>query len=119
MIDHKVTNVTVRTPTKDSSCPFKLNSVFQVRAKVIWQTGEISWANAKGLQLQDPQVLIDYAKACNLQQHPDFSWTQPHIDNEIAHKKALILAAKSHQGPQFKFGVQLPKNSKHASALDN
>ena len=80
---------------------------------------EISWANPKAPQLQVPQVLIDSAKACKLQQHPDFAWTKSHIDNEIAYKKAFILAAKSHQVPQFNFGVQLPKNSKHANALDN
>ena len=68
--------------------------------------------------MQHPQVLIDCAKACSLQQHPDFTWTKPHIGNETAHKKAFILAAKNHQGPQFKFGVQLPENSKHANALD-
>ena len=79
---------------------------------------EVSWDNAEALQLQDPQVLFDCSKACSLQQHPDFAWPQPHIDKETAHEKALILAAKSHQDPQFKFGVQLPKNSKHANALD-
>ena len=79
---------------------------------------EVSWADAKALQLQDPQVPIDCAKACNLETHPDFAWTKPHIDNAIAVEKACILAVKSHQGLQFKSGAQLPVNSAHARRLD-
>ena len=46
VIDHKVTNVTVGTPSDDAKCPFNLKTVCQVGSKVIQKTEEVSWTNA-------------------------------------------------------------------------
>ena len=65
-----------------------------------------------------PYVLVAYACLHQLQKHPDFAWTKQYklTDNEI--NQSRLLAAKSHQGPLFKFGVQVPQNKSHADHLD-
>ena len=115
VIDHKITHTVVKEYTSDHSSTPKIKRERQLRAKVVWQSGEVSWANAKALQLQDPQILIDYAHANNLGTHPDFTWTHNYPSTPIQSK---LQAAKSHQGPNFKFGVQVPKNAAHARNLD-
>ena len=61
---------------------------------------------------------MDYAHIHNLQQHPDFQWTQQYKQTPEEVNQSRLLAAKSHQGPVFKFGVQVPKNAAHATHLD-
>ena len=118
VVDHKITHVIIRQQPSDPSSLPKLKKERQVRAKVIWKSGEVSWVNAKALKLQDPQVLVTYALQRDLGNHPDFSWIQYYTTSSPTPLDHKLQAAKSHQGPNFKFGVQVPKNAAHARSLD-
>ena len=51
----------------------------------------------------------------SLSNHPDFAWTAAYT----SHYEFLSnLARKSPQGPKYKFGIEVPKNSTHAMRLD-
>src|SRR5210317_1585719 len=72
------------------------------------------------LMLRDTKplyLLVVYAANNNLYQHPDFTWTQDYKEDESDHHNR-VLATKHHQGPVFKFGIQVPKNAAHARKLD-
>src|SRR5210317_1940373 len=117
VLDHRVTKVLVRKMEPNAKPTIKLMKSKQVRVKVLWKTGEISWVNANALRLQNPYLLVAYADDNGLSQHPDFTWTQSYKDND--HQNSThIMVTKHNQGPVFKFGIQVPKNAAHAKKLD-
>ena len=63
VIDHRVSTTTVRTIDKSSKEPeIKLSKQRQVRVKTVWRSGEISWTSVNALKLQNPWILVNYAK---------------------------------------------------------
>ena len=73
------------------------------------------------LKEQNPWVVISYVSRRKLTHHPDFKWVQKYFDNKnvVAFLSiSRVLATKSHHGPRFKFGVQIPMNSSHALHLN-
>ena len=73
------------------------------------------------LKEQNLWVVANYAIQNDVLNHPDFHWVNHFIKNQyvvahVAQVKAKV--EKSHQGPKFKFGLQVPFNSHHALNLD-
>ena len=92
-----------------------------VRVKTCWRNGEVSWTSVDALKEQNPWVLAKYAAQQGLSKHPDFAWTTQYLEdsNIIANETHMqAMAAKSHHGQKFKFGVQIPMNTSHAIHLD-
>src|SRR5210317_1227262 len=59
VLDHKVTNVLVKKVETDPKPTIKWNKKRQVRVKVLWKNGEISWINAHALKHQNPHLIVD------------------------------------------------------------
>jgi len=92
-----------------------------VRVQTCWKNGEVSWVAANALKEQHPWVLVNYVTRNSLQNHPHFQWTKDYVKNKhvaVNLAKVKAMAAKTHQGPHFKFGVQIPMNASHALHLD-
>src|SRR5210317_1038509 len=117
VLDHKVTKVLVKKVETHPQPTIKLNKQRQVRVKVLWKNGEISWINAHALRHQNPYLLVTYAAENNLSQHPDFTWTQDYQEDDLNHHNR-VLETRHNQGPVFKFSIQVPKNAAHAKKPD-
>ena len=90
-----------------------------LRVKTVWQNGEVSWVNASALREQHPWTIVNYALQHNLQDHPRFQWTQAYASSQpTLDQYSRVMATQSQQGPQYKFGVQIPRNASHAFHLD-
>src|SRR5210317_1685914 len=61
VLDHRVTKVLVRKVEPNPKPTIKLIKIRQVRVKVLWENGEISWINPNALRLQNPYLLVAYA----------------------------------------------------------
>ena len=61
VIDRRLNTVNVHTPPSSPGSPPLVHKQRQLRAKVVWRTGEVSWVNEKALQLQHPHVLVQCA----------------------------------------------------------
>ena len=117
VLDHKVTKVLVKMVEVHTEPTIKMNKQRQVRVKVLWKNGEISWINAHALRHQNLYLLVAYAEDSNLSQHSDFTWTQDYKEYDFDHH-SRVLATKHHQGPVIKVSIQVPKNAAHARKLD-
>src|SRR5210317_1598864 len=106
VLDHKVTKVLVKKVEAHPQTTIKLRKQRQVRVKVLWKNGEISWINAHALRHQNLYLLVAYAEDSNLSQHSDFTWTQDYKEYDFDHH-SRVLATKHHQGPVVKFGIQV------------
>src|SRR5210317_149573 len=58
VLDHRVTKVLVRKMEPNPKPTIKLIKSIQVRVKVLWKNGEISWINANTPRLQNPYHLV-------------------------------------------------------------
>jgi len=119
---HKVSYTPRKTIHETNQGPkIKLTRHRHVRVQTCWRSGEVSWVSMDTLKEQNLWVIVNYASRNDLHKHPDFLWTtdfkklQPHVKT-LYH--SLQHAAKGHQGMRFKFGVQVPTNTRHAIYLD-
>ena len=68
--------------------------------------------------LQHPDMVADCAVTKKLTSKPAFEW----VDDCMATQsdiKANIIAMNSHAAKKFKFGVEIPNNTKHGLILDH
>ena len=125
ILDHRLAfntrrQIKVKTPT--SPPDIKIVKDKHLRLRTHWQDGIISWVEGDALKEQNPWVVANYAIQRELLNHPDFHWVNHFIKNKYvaAHvDEVKAMVAKTHQGPKFKFGVQVPVNSTHTLKLDN
>ena len=97
----------------------KLHRNSQLRVKVLWKDGTISWCAGDALQLQNPFLFIPYVIKKGLQNHIDFKWTKEYIKENSIYKNIFrAYKAKSQKMPTYKFGIQIPNNPQHAYKLD-
>ena len=85
------------------------------------ENGEVTWFAADSLRAQNPWIFVSYVQNKKLQKYPDFAWVQP-LTQPTEAIENLIQVYNAYKGnsnaPKFKFGVQVPKNAKHAFHLD-
>jgi hypothetical protein len=89
-----------------------------VKVKAIWTNGEESWIRLDALRIQDPYPLITYAVKKKITTQPNWEWTKDYLrDNERMASMVRAFKATVH-GDKFMFGVEIPKNVRHAVELD-
>ena len=68
--------------------------------------------------MQDPYPLLSYAVKQRLTRHSDWSWTKDYLrDND--RMASMVKSYKATiNGVKFMFGVEIPRNTKHALELD-
>ena len=55
-----------------------------MRVQTVWKTGEISWVQMDALKEQNPFALFNCVEANQLHNHPDFKWSKPMKDKQLA-----------------------------------
>jgi hypothetical protein len=89
-----------------------------VKVKALWGDGEETWVRSDALRLQDPSPLIEYAVKRRLTKHPLWEWAEEYLkDDDRMASMVQALKAKVN-GVQYMFGVEIPRNAKHALEMD-
>jgi hypothetical protein len=87
------------------------------KLKVRWTDSSTAWIPLKDLKESNPVECADYAKARNLIHDPAFSWWVPHT---LRKRDVIVSAVKARiRKVTHKYGVKLPRSSKHALELDD
>jgi hypothetical protein len=85
--------------------------------KVQWLGGEKSWVKMDDLRTHDPFLVLRYGLRGKLLEKPGWEWAQLYLnsDTEITN---MIRAYKLSVETAYKFGVQVPRNTKESIKLD-
>ena len=91
-----------------------------MEVEVLWDTGERSWEALNLMKADDPVTISQYVEKKGLIDKPYWKWANRYLKNK---KKFLRLSrqvflSKQKTGPVYKFGVQVPRNTKEALLLD-
>jgi hypothetical protein len=87
--------------------------------KVLWDNGDTSWENMLMIKKEDPIVLAVYAKENNLSHEQGWRWARKITDNPKRYARMLkAMKSQAKRGAKYKFGIEVPKNAKHAKKLD-
>ena len=84
--------------------------------KVRWNDNSTTWVPMGLLKNAEPLMLAEYAKTMKIDKEPAFLWWVPHT----LRKKSRFLSkvkALLHKN-NLKFGIEVPRNIKHALLLD-
>ena len=98
----------------------KKNGKTFIEVKVLWDINEESWEELNKMKADDPVTVSKYAEAKGLMDKPYWKWTRRYLKNK---KKFLrlcrqVFLARKRTGPIYKFGVQVPRNTKEALLFD-
>jgi hypothetical protein len=106
------------TETKHKVRNFNEHDV-HVKVKALWVDGEETWVRLDVLRLQDPcRPLIEYAIKRRLTKQPLWKWAMDYLkDDERVASMVHAMKAKVN-GVQYMFGVEIPKNVKHALEME-
>ena len=99
----------------------KSNGIRVPLAKVNWLCEDMpTWIRLDALRLQAPFLVIEYAsRRKEVREAPNFSWTKEKLESqETVANMARAFSAMIRSSPKFKFGVEVPRNIKHAIELD-
>ena len=92
----------------------------QLLLKVQWLNGEKSLMPADTVRLHDPWAVCVYGFSNNLTTKPGWEWVDTYLeqDETLAQMVNTYKVSKRDDGAKFKFGVEVPRNPKHALELD-
>ena len=90
--------------------------------KILWENGETSWENMLIIKKEDPLALAIYAKANDLSHEKGWRWARQITDRPKKYARMLKLMKgqtnKKRGGAKYKFGIEVPRNARHARELD-
>ena len=71
------------------------------------------------LRLEDPYIIINHAYRNNLTEEPGFEWIPEYLATDSEIEEYLRAFRTIKQEKKYKFGVEVPRNPRHALELDN
>ena len=93
-----------------------------IHFKVQFQEGDKAWVNMDNLRVDDPHTVIAHASTHDMLDDPGFEWMQDYIasdDENLRLIQTFRTAKLEGTERKFQFGVEVPRNPKHALELDN
>jgi hypothetical protein len=84
-----------------------------------WMNGGASWVQLQAMLTHDPFVLIQYASDNELTSQTGWKW----VLKMVSDTSKMATVVKSHHtavknAPKYKFGIEVPRNVRHALQLD-
>jgi hypothetical protein len=109
-----------RVSTSERSLPGgKRTRSKHIRFLCKFRNGQENWAQADAVRLQDPIPAIQYIERAGLTALANFAWVTPFLkDGPRLASMVNAFKAKVAFGPKFKFGLEVPRNPRHALELD-
>ncbi|MEM7375743.1 MAG: reverse transcriptase domain-containing protein, partial [Bacteroidota bacterium] len=98
-----------------------LNDKRSIFLKVQFQEGDKTWVSMDNMRLEDPHLLISHAITKDLLDAPGFEWMHDYLAQDEDNLKliqAYRTAKKDNTEKKFHFGVEVPRNPKHALEID-
>ena len=87
--------------------------------KAEWINGECTWVQLEAMVLHNMYVLIHYAKQRSIMHHKDWKWVRTVLEDSDKLANIILnhnVAIRS--GTRYKFGIEVPRNVRHALQLD-
>ena len=117
VLDHATRRTTRRLPGKYSRSETIKDK--HTRLQVMFKDGTTQWVPMDALLLQDPTPVIEYVKKNKLSKKKKFKQVRELImDEEKLRTARRAYKAKVQNVAKYQFGVEIPRNSKHADELD-
>ena len=89
------------------------------RLLVMFRDGDVKWVSLDAVLLQDPIPVVDYVKINKLGNKEKFRAVRKLMKNvNKTNELRKAYKAKVQKGPRFHFGVEVPRDPKHAALLD-
>ena len=89
----------------------------EIMFKVQWMGGEKSWVRMDDLRTHDPFLVARYGLREKLDGKPGWEWIKEYMDSDNK-MESMINAYKLSTETTYKFGVQVPQNTKDSLQLD-
>ena len=91
----------------------------RILLKVRYADGPKAWHDLDVLRHHDPLLCITYAYRNGLVGKYGWSWIKEYMESDQAFGRMVKAYKTSREtGRKFKFGIEVPRNAKHASELD-
>jgi len=87
---------------------------------ILWENDERTWEEYKSIKETDPITLAKYAHNKNMINTPGWKWCKRYSKNprKFINLSHIFNQQKSKKNKKYKFGVEVPRNLKHALELD-
>jgi hypothetical protein len=86
-----------------------------IYCKIKYYDGDFAYHTMDSLKNEDPIILAKYGIENNLTKFPEWDWVKHYIrQNPVRNVLTTVLIASTGTGPKYKFGVEVPRNVKHA-----
>ena len=89
-----------------------------IRFNVVWVGGDKQWVKMKDLRLHDPLLVLRYGLRHHLTRLRGWEWVESFV-NQDGELSRIIHAYRVSKGITYKFGVQVPNNTREALRLDS
>ncbi len=77
------------------------------------------WVQADALRLAQPFPLMQYVVLNNLEGRVQLAWVKDMVaDADRMERMAQGFKTSTNSGPKYKFGIEVPRGTRHASVLD-
>ena len=90
------------------------------QVKVLWDTDEETWEHMQSIKESDPLTLAKYAHDNHLIDDKGLKWTRRYTKDpkKFINLIRLFVAQRKYSSRKYKFGVEIPRNFRHALLLD-
>ena len=91
-----------------------------MEVEVLWDTGEKMWEPLNTMKADDPVTISKCVEKNGLIDQPYWKWANRYLKNKkkLLHLSRQVFLAKQRKEPVYKFGVQVPRDTKEAQLLD-
>lgn len=90
----------------------------QLMLIVTWIRGDKQWMSLDDLRLHDPYLLVRYALKNKLTGKPGWEWSKYYLESDQTLKNMVHAYKASRFLKNIKFGVEVPRSTKHALDID-
>ena len=87
---------------------------------ILWENDEQTWETFKSIKETDPITLAKYAHDKKMINTPGWKWCKRYSRNpsKFINLSRIFAQRKFRKAKKYKFGVEIPRNLKHALELD-
>ena len=98
----------------------KKNGKTFIQVKVLRDTNEETWEELNMMKADDPITVSKCVEVKGLMDKPYWRWARRYLKNKKKFMRLCrqVFLARKRTGPVYKFGVQVPRNTKEALLFD-
>ncbi len=90
----------------------------RILLKVTWFGGDKQWVQMDDMRLHDPFLVLRYGIRNNYLNQPGWEWAKHFMSKDPQLLSIARCFRVAQDLPNIKFGIEVPKNTKHANEID-